>query len=112
MPFKKKKQTNILNPNDMGKTLKIDRQSNLKKQITEDKFNNMRFKRSMQINYTPPYNSDICIECMLLAIDFDEGLFKLIPFPNDDYRELEFWVRYDHCTIPVQSSMKIDNINK
>lgn len=39
------------------------------------------------------------IPCMLLAVDFDEQLLKIIPFPGGYYEEKEFWARCEHCEI-------------
>jgi len=36
----------------------------------------------------------VVAECMLLAVDFDLRMFKLVPFENVGYEEKEFWV---HC---------------
>lgn len=40
------------------------------------------------------------VPCILLAIDFDERLLKIIPIPEGYYEEKEFWSRCEHCEIP------------
>jgi len=43
---------------------------------------------------------DTVIQCMLLAVDFDERIFKLMPFPNDHAEEEPFWARCEHVKRP------------
>lgn len=37
------------------------------------------------------------VECLLLAVDFDERLLQLIPIINSYYNEESFWARCEHC---------------
>ncbi len=67
--------------------------------ITEQQFQKRSYKSYMEIWH--------CIireenpeKCMLLAVDFDEGLFKLMPFPEAVYEEKSFWSHYSHCQFP------------
>lgn len=36
------------------------------------------------------------VECMLISIDFEERLLKLVPFDLETYENNEFWVRCEH----------------
>lgn len=41
------------------------------------------------------------IPCMVLAVDFDERLLKIMSYPDGDYEAKEgFWVRCEHIHIP------------
>lgn len=43
---------------------------------------------------------DISVSCMLLAVDFEEGLFKLTPFDIENYEKTPFWCRFENCERP------------
>jgi hypothetical protein len=73
--------------------------------MTEDKFLKTRFKGFQIITYHNERDLNIdgqpgqIMECMILAVDFDERLLKIMPIPNDVYEEKEFWCRCEHCEI-------------
>lgn len=44
---------------------------------------------------------DWMVECMLLAVDFEQKLFRLQPFgDNPIYEEKPFWARVEYCKRP------------
>jgi len=75
--------------------------------ITESQFLKRSYKSYMEIWY---YFMDGTVpgKCMLQAIDFNEGLFKLMPYPDGYYEEKLFWAHYSHCQFPPRKAkMKI-----
>lgn len=66
--------------------------------MTEQEFLKKRFKPFEQIDCKN--SKDKVVECMLLAVDFEQRLFHLSPFPNDYYEEKSFWARCDYCNRP------------
>lgn len=69
--------------------------------MTEDQFHKTNFKSYKAIDYTiSRLNHGIKkISCMLLAVDFENRLLKLVPFDADEYRNEEFWAHADHCEV-------------
>ncbi len=73
--------------------------------MSEQEFLKKSFKPFSLVLYTNDRLKNIdneygaTIECFLLAVDFDERLFKLIPLPQSWYDEKEFWARCEHCEI-------------
>ena len=73
--------------------------------MTESKFLEKKFVAFEQIDYhsSRSFNIDgergAIIPCILLAIDYDERLLKLVPVPDGVYEEKPFWVRCDNCEI-------------
>ena len=45
---------------------------------------------------------DKSFSCMIVAIYFDERLFKLQSFETSEIDAFEFWVRCEHCELPKQ----------
>ena len=73
--------------------------------MTEEKFLRSSFKSYQILTYQNDRerNRDgelgVILECMLLAVDFDNKVFKIIPIPNQVYEENEFWTSYENCEI-------------
>jgi len=60
-------------------------------------FANKTWRHSEEIEYTHP-TTKIIVSCMLLAVDFEQELFKLIPIDTEYYNDLQsFWVRVEYC---------------
>lgn len=73
--------------------------------MTEDRFLKTRFKPFSFIDYKSERVKNIdggfgaIVECLLLAVDFDERLLKLQPVPDSYYEEEIFWARCEHCEV-------------
>jgi hypothetical protein len=65
--------------------------------MTVEDFSNRKWRHSESIDYKPPSLEGVVISCMLLAIDFEECLFKLTPFDTEMYEEQSFWCRVENC---------------
>lgn len=79
--------------------------------MTKDEFVKKRFQHSEEIIYNRPESrlyKTIIISCMLVAIDFEQDLLKLIPFPSEKYEEDPFWVRIEYCE-KAPRKLKISN---
>lgn len=70
--------------------------------MTKDYFQKVKWRHSEEILFSPPSNNDIIISCTLLAIDFEQELFKLIPFDIETYEEVPFWCRIEYCNRPLK----------
>ena len=73
--------------------------------MTEDQFRKKRFHGFMSIDYSnsriknPDGEYGVIIPCMLVALDFDECILTLQPFPNESYKEDEFTAYCENCEI-------------
>lgn len=47
-----------------------------------------------------PNKKDVVYECMLIAIDFEQELFKLEPVDKEVYEDISFWTRVEYCKRP------------
>jgi hypothetical protein len=65
--------------------------------MTEKEFFKRSYRPYQIMNYIHGNN---IIECMIIAVDFDERLFKLKNFRSMFWNETEFWVRCEHCQLP------------
>ena len=68
--------------------------------MTKQEFGKKRFISFEEIIYTSPENplmKRFTVSCMLVGIDFEQDLLKLIPFPSEKYEEDSFWVRIEYC---------------
>ena len=68
--------------------------------MTKEEFGKKRFQSFEEIIYTSPESplmNSFTVSCMLVGIDFEQDLLKLIPFPNEKYEEDPFWVRIEYC---------------
>ena len=72
--------------------------------MTYDEFSKKRWRHSEVIEYS---YKGIIIECMLLAVDFTEGLFKLDPFDKETYQDEPFWARVENCKRPYHKLKKV-----
>lgn len=68
--------------------------------MTQEEFAKKRWQHSEAIEYSHPRSSRI-VECMLLAIDFENGLLKLEPFDKEIYEDKSFWARVENCKRPA-----------
>jgi len=64
--------------------------------MTKEKFLKYKFNSYMRINFS---HRGTATECMLIGIDFDEGIMKLLPFSNDYLEEQEIYVSCEHCEV-------------
>lgn len=76
--------------------------------MEEDEFKKKRFTSHELIEYYPKGFDDFGVPCMLLSVDFEQCLFKLIPIPEGYYEEIPFWCRVEYCKRPSpKAEMKI-----
>ena len=59
------------------------------------------------IEYRPPRKEDVVYECMLIAVDFEQELFKLEPIDKEMYEDTSFWVRVEYCKRPAPRLKKV-----
>lgn len=64
-----------------------------------DYFAKIKWRHSEEIEFKSPI-TDIIIPCMLLVVDFEQELFKLIPFDTENYENESFWTRIEYCERP------------
>jgi hypothetical protein len=65
--------------------------------MTLDEFRSKKWQHSEPIDFI--YNDKI-IECILLAIDFEQELFKIVAIDKDVWHDIPFWVRVEYCRRP------------
>jgi hypothetical protein len=65
--------------------------------MTKDTFLKRSYRPYQQMNFI---KRGVIIECMVLAVDFDEGIIKLESFETDEIKQAEFWAHHDHCELP------------
>ena len=81
--------------------------------MTEQEFLKKRFKPFSLIDYKNQDYENIDgqkgveWDGILLAIDFEERLLKIVPIPNDFYEEKEVWVRCENCEISRPKPKKL-----
>ena len=64
--------------------------------MTDNQFSTYHFRHSEIIVYHQSHpNEDV--ECMLIGVDFDHGMFHLVPFDMDYYEDKSFWIPYKFC---------------
>ncbi len=70
--------------------------------MTIKDFTNRKWRHSEHIDYSPKSKEleGITVLCMLVAIDFEEDLFKLMPFDTETYHQEPFWCRVENCERP------------
>lgn len=70
--------------------------------MTENQFIKYSFKHSEIIEFTQPeipgYKSNK-VDCLLLGVDFEQKLFKLLPINSEDADDF-FWSRIEYCHKP------------
>lgn len=68
--------------------------------MKQSEFTQRKWGHSEEIIYTHK-TLDYEVSCMLLAVDFEEGLFKLTPFDTELYEKTPFWCRFENCKRPL-----------
>jgi hypothetical protein len=76
--------------------------------MTREEFIKKRWVGYELIEFRPPKKEDIVYECMLLAIDFEQDLFKLEPVDKEMYEDESFWARVEYCKRPAPK-LKVKN---
>lgn len=64
--------------------------------MTDNQFSTYHFRHSEIIIYHQSH-PEVDVECMLIGVDFDHGMFHLVPFDMDYYEDKSFWVPYKFC---------------
>lgn len=67
--------------------------------MTQEEFGKKRFKGFEPIIFEG-VKGEKNIECILLAVDFEQELFKLEPLDKNFYEDKEFWCRIEYCNRP------------
>ena len=70
--------------------------------MTRDRFVSLRFKGFMELEYVRKrdmYGYEY-LPVMLLAVDWDNDIVKVIPFPESWAEEKEFWTSIEHVELP------------
>lgn len=75
--------------------------------MTEQQFISRKWKSFQEVIYANKRmrnideGSGVEIPCLIVAIDFDDQLIKILPAKNDYYNDVDpFWVRYEDIEIP------------
>lgn len=69
--------------------------------MTREELIKKRWRAYEQINYMPKRKDGFTIECVLIAIDFDNELFMLEPIDKEVYEDKTFWARVEYCKRPA-----------
>ena len=67
--------------------------------MERDKFIKMKFKAFMAIDFFNKRDNNI-VECILLAVDFEQELFTLEAVDKETYYSKPFDVRREYCELP------------
>lgn len=67
--------------------------------MTQEQFAKYAYRHSEVIVFHQRH-PETDVECMLLGVDFDCGIFKLAPFDTDAYEDESFYTSYEHCDKP------------
>lgn len=75
--------------------------------MTDNQFRTYSFRHSEEIIFHSMHpNEDIA--CMLIAVDFEREMFKLVPLDQELYEDYEFWIHHKFCDKPHRKpKMKI-----
>jgi hypothetical protein len=68
--------------------------------MEREEFIKKRWQGYEIILYMPKRKDGIEVECMLLAVDFENELFQLEPIDKDIYEDEVFWARVEYCKRP------------
>lgn len=68
--------------------------------MTKERFNSLRFKSYMEVDYIHQKLINGSIPCMLLAVDFDNDVVKLKPVFSEEYEDNEFWCSIEYFDLP------------
>ena len=72
--------------------------------MTREEFARYTYRHS-EIIIFHQHHPDVDVECMLLAVDFDCGTFKLAPIDTELYEDESFYVSYEHCDKPRKAKI-------
>lgn len=75
--------------------------------MTHDEFAKYSYRHSEVIIFHQQH-PEVDVECMLLAVDFDCGTFKLAPIDTEYYEDESFYVSYKHCDKPRKAKIIVD----
>ena len=64
--------------------------------MTRNQFVNYAYRHSEIIIYHQKHPEED-IECMLIGVDFDNELFHLVPFDQNYYEDISYWLPYTSC---------------
>lgn len=64
--------------------------------MTQNQFIHYTYRHSEIIIYHQKH-PETDIECMLIGIDFDNGLFHLVPIDQEYYEDRSYWMPYTSC---------------
>jgi hypothetical protein len=64
--------------------------------MTQNQFSNYTYRHSEIIVYHQKHPC-VDIECMLIGIDFDNGLFNLYPIDQELYEDKSYWLPFKSC---------------
>ena len=64
--------------------------------MTDNQFATYSFRHS-EIIVFHSLHPEADVECMLLGVDFEHGMFHLVPFDDWLYEDRSFWVPYKFC---------------
>lgn len=64
--------------------------------MTQNQFIHYTYRHSEIIIYHQKH-PETDIECMLIGIDFDNGLFHLVPINQEYYEDRSYWMPYTSC---------------
>lgn len=67
--------------------------------MTQEQFVKYAYRHSEVIIFHEKH-PEVDVECMLIGVDFDNGLFKLAPFDTYFYEDEWFYAAYDRCDKP------------
>lgn len=74
--------------------------------MDEKQFAKSKFQHSEIIIFHQKHPEED-IEMMLIGIDFDLQMFKLVPFNLDYYEDEAKWIPINRCDKPIKRVMKI-----
>ena len=77
--------------------------------MRREEFIEKRWTAFELIEYRSPRknDTDFVVECMLIAIDFENELFKLEPIDKEIYEDNQFWARVEYCKRPHPKLKKV-----
>ena len=82
--------------------------------MTQEQFARYSYRHS-EIMILHSRHPEIDIEMMLIGVDFDGGLFHLVPFDLDYYEDKDYWYHYkfvDKKTVKPKMNVRYGTIKK
>jgi len=72
--------------------------------MTEERFRKLSFRWNMELEYREQRkDTDYLIPCLLISVDFDQGILKVWVIPTDIHEGNEpQFVHYDHVDLPTK----------